>query len=167
MKIIGLMGILAGAAIFVAACGAGDATPSPTAASNPTPTPTTRPAASNPTPTSTPTPVMPKQTATPVPTSPGPDDTVTTVPGAQDQTPGWLEDIIRRLENEPVANPPRSVVRYNYKGQTVYYLPPPCVTSSATSTTARATCWATPTAVSQDGETGSCPTSVRKAPTRN
>ena len=38
----------------------------------------------------------------------------------------WLRDLIRRLENEPVANPPRSIVQYVYKGQTVYYLPPPC-----------------------------------------
>ena len=128
MKIMALMGILAGAAILAAACGGGDATPGPTATSDPTPTPTTRPAASNPTPTPTPTltPVIPQPTVTPTPVLAGPDDTVSTTPGAQDETLRWLRDLIRRLENVPVANPPRSIIQYTYKGQIVYYLPPPC-----------------------------------------
>ncbi|MDP3062845.1 MAG: hypothetical protein Q8O40_06510 [Chloroflexota bacterium] len=40
--------------------------------------------------------------------------------------PDWLADLIQRMENEPVTNPPASVVQYEYKGQTVYYVPPRC-----------------------------------------
>jgi len=45
---------------------------------------------------------------------------------APPDTPAWLTELIQRLEREPVANPPASIVRYRYKGQTVYYLPPRC-----------------------------------------
>ena len=38
----------------------------------------------------------------------------------------WLRDLIRRLESEPVANPPVLIAQYEYHGQTVYYLPPRC-----------------------------------------
>ncbi|MCH7705747.1 MAG: hypothetical protein IIB33_01720 [Chloroflexi bacterium] len=38
----------------------------------------------------------------------------------------WQAALIRRLENEPVADPPASLTRYEYKGQAVYYLPPRC-----------------------------------------
>ena len=40
--------------------------------------------------------------------------------------PEWLTGLIQKLENEPVANPPASVIQYEYKGQTVYYVPPRC-----------------------------------------
>ena len=40
--------------------------------------------------------------------------------------PAWLTDLIRQLENEPVANPPATIARYEYKGQTVYFLPQRC-----------------------------------------
>ena len=40
--------------------------------------------------------------------------------------PEWLIDLIQRLENEPVANPPASVTRYEYKGQPVYFVPQRC-----------------------------------------
>ena len=40
--------------------------------------------------------------------------------------PEWLTDLINRLENEPVANPPASITRYEYKGQAVYFLPQRC-----------------------------------------
>lgn len=39
-------------------------------------------------------------------------------------SPEWLSQLIRSLENEPVANPPASISRYDYQGQIVYYLPP-------------------------------------------
>ena len=42
------------------------------------------------------------------------------------ETPGWLTDLIRSLENEPVANPPASITQYEYKGQTVYFVPQRC-----------------------------------------
>ena len=135
MKLIALVGILAAAAMLVAACGGGAATPSPTGTTDPTATPTTPAAASEPrhgdgrepTPKMKGTPAPTSEpTATPTPTPPATDDSVTTTPGAQDETLRWLNDLIRVLENEPVANPPRSIVQYAYKGQMVYYLPPPC-----------------------------------------
>ena len=54
--------------------------------------------------------VMPPPTATP---TPPPLST-------------WLTDLIQKLENEPVANPPASISQYEYKGQTVYFLPQRC-----------------------------------------
>ena len=38
----------------------------------------------------------------------------------------WLAKLIHKLENEPVANPPASIIQYEYKGQTVYFLPQRC-----------------------------------------
>ena len=40
--------------------------------------------------------------------------------------PAWLNALIADLERQPVANPPALIARYEYKGQTVYYLPPRC-----------------------------------------
>lgn len=40
--------------------------------------------------------------------------------------PEWLRSLIRRLENEPVANPPLAITQYEYRGQPVYYVPPRC-----------------------------------------
>jgi hypothetical protein len=34
--------------------------------------------------------------------------------------------MIERFQSEPVTNPPRSVVRYAYKGDTVFFVPAPC-----------------------------------------
>ncbi len=36
----------------------------------------------------------------------------------------WLDSLIKTWQSEPVGNPPRSVYSYDYKGQTVYYVPP-------------------------------------------
>jgi hypothetical protein len=38
----------------------------------------------------------------------------------------WLTALIQKLENEPVANPPASIAQYEYKGQTVFFLPQRC-----------------------------------------
>ncbi len=38
----------------------------------------------------------------------------------------WQANLVRKLEKEPVANPPASLVQYGYKGQVVYYVPPRC-----------------------------------------
>ncbi|MCZ6789897.1 MAG: hypothetical protein O7D33_08195 [Chloroflexi bacterium] len=38
----------------------------------------------------------------------------------------WLRELIQRLESEPVANPPAFIAQYEYKGQTVYFLPQRC-----------------------------------------
>jgi hypothetical protein len=40
--------------------------------------------------------------------------------------PDWLAPVIAELERQPVANPPAFVAQYEYKGQTVYYVPPRC-----------------------------------------
>ena len=40
--------------------------------------------------------------------------------------PEWLATLIRELENQPVANPPAFIARYDYRGQVVYYLPARC-----------------------------------------
>ncbi|MHC2990560.1 hypothetical protein OB13_02775 [Pontibacter sp. HJ8] len=45
---------------------------------------------------------------------------------AEGQHAAWLSDLIRELEQEPPANPPAKLYRYNYKEQEVYYLPSRC-----------------------------------------
>ena len=40
--------------------------------------------------------------------------------------PEWLTALILELETQPVANPPAFIARYEYQGQTVYYLPSRC-----------------------------------------
>ena len=42
------------------------------------------------------------------------------------KTPDWVSTLITQLESEPVANPPARIAQYQYRGQTVYYLPPRC-----------------------------------------
>jgi hypothetical protein len=41
-------------------------------------------------------------------------------------SPAWLTTVIRQLETQPVANPPAFVARYEYKGDTVYFVPQRC-----------------------------------------
>jgi hypothetical protein len=38
----------------------------------------------------------------------------------------WLTNLIQKLQNEPVANPPASIIQYEYRGQTVFFLPQRC-----------------------------------------
>src|SRR5207249_5819354 len=40
--------------------------------------------------------------------------------------PDWLTAIIDSLEHPPVSNPPAFIARYDYRGQTVYYVAPRC-----------------------------------------
>ena len=40
--------------------------------------------------------------------------------------PTCVKRKISRLKNEPKRNPPAKVWQYQYKGQTVYYIPPTC-----------------------------------------
>ena len=42
------------------------------------------------------------------------------------KTAEWLDELIQRLENEPVADPPASITQYDYKGRTVYFVPQRC-----------------------------------------
>jgi hypothetical protein len=50
-------------------------------------------------------------------------DVVGTVP---DNAPACIQDEIRKMQAEPVANPPASIWSYDYLGQTVFYIPPQC-----------------------------------------
>jgi len=47
-------------------------------------------------------------------------------PDAASTQPAWLATVIRQLETQPVANPPAFVARYEYKGNTVYFVPQRC-----------------------------------------
>ena len=40
--------------------------------------------------------------------------------------PDWVNTLIAQFLNEPVGNPPQSIWKYEYKGSTVYYIPPQC-----------------------------------------
>jgi len=40
--------------------------------------------------------------------------------------PQWVERLVQEYEQAPVANPPLSISRCEYRGQTVYYVPPRC-----------------------------------------
>jgi hypothetical protein len=40
--------------------------------------------------------------------------------------PKWVDDLIARFSSQPVGNPPQSIYCYEYKSQTVYYVPPQC-----------------------------------------
>lgn len=43
-----------------------------------------------------------------------------------EEQPPWLRELIAQFEREPVTNPPGAIYRYDYQGQTVYYVPPRC-----------------------------------------
>jgi len=47
-------------------------------------------------------------------------------PTSPGRRPPWLTSLIQELEAAPVANPPALIARYDYRGETVYYLPPRC-----------------------------------------
>ena len=44
----------------------------------------------------------------------------------QSENPVWVDDLIAKFQADPVGNPPQSIYRYSYEGQTVYYVPPQC-----------------------------------------
>jgi hypothetical protein len=47
-------------------------------------------------------------------------------PDPPGSNPAWLTTLIRQSEEQPVANPPAFIASYDYKGQTVYFLPQRC-----------------------------------------
>ncbi|WP_146134506.1 DUF6970 domain-containing protein [Aphanothece minutissima] len=61
--------------------------------------------------------LAPTALASPSPAAPPPS----ALPG-----PPWLQRLIGQLRAQPPGNPPRTVWRYRYRGQVVYYLPPQC-----------------------------------------
>ena len=48
------------------------------------------------------------------------------VPDSAILWPAWLTTLIRQLETQPVANPPAFIARYEYNGDTVYFVPQRC-----------------------------------------
>ena len=40
--------------------------------------------------------------------------------------PGWVNDLVSTFQKDPVGNPPQSIWQYEFKGQTVYYVPAQC-----------------------------------------
>lgn len=40
--------------------------------------------------------------------------------------PVWVDELIAKFQSDPVGYPPQSIYRYEYNGQTVYYVPPQC-----------------------------------------
>ena len=44
----------------------------------------------------------------------------------ESENPDCIDDLITKFQNEPVGNPPQSIWRYEYNGETVYYVPPQC-----------------------------------------
>ena len=45
---------------------------------------------------------------------------------AEAASPPWVTALIAKLQSQPLSNPPASIVRYDYAGRSVYYLPPKC-----------------------------------------
>jgi len=44
----------------------------------------------------------------------------------QTANPGWLDQLIKQYESEPVGSPPLSIWRYDYKDQIVYFVSARC-----------------------------------------
>lgn len=44
----------------------------------------------------------------------------------------WLDRLIAQFQQAPVANPPQRILRYRYREQTVYYVPPTCCDQPST-----------------------------------
>ncbi len=43
-----------------------------------------------------------------------------------DGNPRWVQKLIATYQKDTVGNPPQSIWQYEYKDQTVYYVPPQC-----------------------------------------
>ena len=44
----------------------------------------------------------------------------------QARNPSWVDQLIKKFESVPVANPPLSIWKYDYNGQVVYFVPAHC-----------------------------------------
>ena len=49
-----------------------------------------------------------------------------------DENPDWIKVLITKYQNEPVGNPSQSIWRYDYRGQTVYFVPQQCCDQPST-----------------------------------
>ena len=52
--------------------------------------------------------------------------TTSCFPLSKSENPQWVNQTIEKFKSEPVGNPPQSIWKYEYKGQTVFYVPPQC-----------------------------------------
>lgn len=50
----------------------------------------------------------------------------TDIGSPNEREPDWLRQMILEFEIAPVGNPPQSIWKYEFNGQTVYYVPPQC-----------------------------------------
>ena len=44
----------------------------------------------------------------------------------------WVDSLIAKFEAAPVTNPPRRILRFHYRNQVVYYVPPVCCDQPST-----------------------------------
>ncbi len=47
-------------------------------------------------------------------------------PVTSEERPPFVDQLVTQFKSEPVSNPPRSIWRYNYRGDVVFYVPPIC-----------------------------------------
>ena len=78
-------------------------------------------------------------------------------PAAPERLPTWLTSLVAQLEAQPVANPPAFIARYEYKGETVYYVPPRCCDIWSTLYSANGTVLCHPDGGIGGGGDGRCP----------
>ena len=45
---------------------------------------------------------------------------------SNNELPQWVKNLIEKYQTESVGNPPRSIWQYEYKEETVYYMPEQC-----------------------------------------
>jgi len=82
---------------------------------------------------------------------------------AQHQTqPKWVQQLIARLQSEPVRNPPAKIIRYTSAGRSYYYVPPAAGDqfSSLYNSAGKQIC--APDGGVTGGGDGKCPSFVRK-----
>jgi len=48
------------------------------------------------------------------------------------ENPEWIKGLIAKYQSDTVGNPPHSIWKYDYKGQTVYYVPQQCCDQPST-----------------------------------
>ena len=75
----------------------------------------------------------------------------------QPENPGWVEQLIEKFKSEPVGNPPQSIWRYEYKSQTVYFVPQQCCDMFSTLYDANGNKLCAPDGGFAGGGDGQCP----------
>jgi hypothetical protein len=71
--------------------------------------------------------------------------------------PDWVKALIAKFESDPVGNPPQSIWRYEYNGETVYYIPPQCCDQFSTLYDAQGSIICAPDGGFTGGGDGRCP----------